>query len=74
MKKTITAIAAGLLLVAGQAAAAQGNSAAVRVADRVGAAAGDSSELSGSVLPGLIFGAILIGGFIVAVNDNAQSN
>lgn len=73
MKKTIIAIATGLLLVAGQAAAAQGN-ATVRVADRVGAVAGDSSELSGPVLPGLIFGAAIIVGFAVAVNDNAQSD
>ena len=73
MKKTITAIAAGLLLVAGQAAAAQG-SATIRVADRVGATAGDSSELSGPVLPGLILGAAIIIGFAVVVNDASKSN
>lgn len=74
MKKTLTAIAAGLLLVAGQAAAAQSNSATVRVADRVGASTGESSEFAGSVLPGLLFGAAIIVGFAVAVDDNSQSD
>ena len=46
MKKTIAAITAGLLLVAGQAVA-QNNSSTVRVGDRVGAEAGDTSEFAG---------------------------
>ena len=46
MKKTIAAITAGLLLVAGQAVA-QNNSATVRVGDRVGAQADASSEFVG---------------------------
>ena len=46
MKKTIAAVAAGLMLVSGQALAA-GQPSTVRVGDRVGPQAGESSEFAG---------------------------
>ena len=45
MRTIIAAVTAGLLLIAGQAAAAGSTHAAVRVGDRVGAYASDTSEL-----------------------------
>jgi len=74
MKKTIAAITAGLLLVAGQAVA-QNNSATVRVGDRVGAQAGASSDIAGiPVAVLLIGGAALIAVIVVATDDNSDSN
>ncbi len=74
MKKTVAAITAGLLLVAGQAVA-QNNSAAVRVGDRVGAEAGDSSEFRGIPVPVLIIGSlVLIATIIVATDDSSESD
>ncbi|MDQ3124310.1 MAG: hypothetical protein M3Q74_01735 [Pseudomonadota bacterium] len=74
MKKTIAAITAGLLLVAGQAVA-QNNSAAVRVGDRVGAESGDSSEFRGIPVPVLIIGSlVLIATIIVATDDSSESD
>ena len=76
MRKTIAAVTAGLLLVAGQAAAAN-NSAVARVGDRVGARADDSSEFAGiagmpmAVL--LIGGAVIIGAIVVGTNDASES-
>ena len=73
MKKTIAAVTAGLLLVAGQAAAAN-DSAAARVGDRIGATAGESSEFAGVPLPVLIvLGAILVTG-VVAATDDSESD
>ncbi len=69
MKKTIAAITAGLLLVAGQAVA-QNNSATVRVGDRVGAQAGDSSEFAGVPIPVILIGALVVTGLIVAGDDS----
>ena len=46
MRKTIAAVTAGLLLVAGQAAAAN-TSAVTRVGDRVGASSDAGSEFAG---------------------------
>lgn len=73
MKKTVAAITAGLLLVAGQAVA-QNNSSTVRVGDRVGAQAGESSEFAGIPLPILIVGGIV--GILVLkeVFDDSDSN
>jgi hypothetical protein len=77
MRKTIAAVTAGLLLVAGQAAAA--NDSAARVGDRVGARADDSSEFQsnpffGMPLPVLIIGtAVIIGAITVASNDSSES-
>lgn len=74
MRKTIAAVTVGLLLVAGQAAAA-GNSAVARVGDRVGARADASSEFTGVPIPVLLIGtAVLIGVIAVATDDDAKSN
>lgn len=73
MKKTIIAVATGLLLVAGQAAA--NTSATARVGDRVGAAAGESSEFAGVPLPVLVvLGAILVAGVVAATDDDSDSD
>ncbi len=74
MKKTIAAITAGLLLVAGQAVA-QNNSATVRVGDRVGAQAEASSEFAAIPIPVLLIGgAVVIGLISVVADDNSDSN
>ena len=74
MRKTIAAVTAGLLLVAGQAAAAN-NSAAARVGDRVGARADSSSEFAGVPIFVLLIGAaVLVTTIVVASDDNSQSD
>ena len=75
MRKTIAAVTAGLLLVAGQAAAAN-NSAVSRVGDRVGARVGaESSEFAGIPLPVILIGtAVLIATIIVATDDDPASD
>ena len=74
MKKTIAAVTAGLLLIAGQAAAAN-NTASARVGDRVGASAAESSEFAGVPLPVLLIGAaVLIGVVVVATDDDSESD
>lgn len=74
MRKTIAAVTAGLLLVAGQAAAAN-NSAVVRVGDRVGARAGESSEFMGIPVAALLIGAaVIIGTIVVVSEDDSESN
>ena len=60
MKKTLAALAAGSLLIAGQAAATSQNATA-RVGDRVGAPAGSSSEFLGIPVIGLLAIAGVIG-------------
>ena len=71
MRKSV--VAAGLLLVAGQAAAA-GASTTVRVGDRIGATADASSEFAGIPLPVLLIGgAVLIGTIAVVSDDDAES-
>lgn len=74
MRKSIAAVTVGLLLVAGQAAAAN-NSAVTRVGDRVGARMGsDSSEFAGIPLPVLLIGtAVIIGTIVVATEDDPES-
>jgi len=75
MRKTIAGVTAGLLLVAGQAAAAGSASAVVRVGDRVGATSSESSEFAGIPLPVLLIGAaVLIGVVAVASNDDSESD
>lgn len=75
MRKTIAAVTAGLLLVAGQAAAAGSNSAVTRVGDRVGAASGESSEFAGIPLPVLLIGAaVIIATVVVATDDDSESD
>ena len=74
MKKTIAAITAGLLLVAGQAVA-QNNSSTIRVGDRVGAEAGDTSEFAGVPIAVLLIGgAVLVGLVVVASDDDSESD
>lgn len=73
MKKTIAAVTAGLLLVAGQAAAAQNNNAAVRVSDRIGAPAGESSEFAGVPLAAILLTAGAIAFVAVGVSDDDDS-
>lgn len=76
MLKTIAAVTAGLLLVAGQAAAANTNNSAVaRVGDRVGARAGASSEIAGIPLPVLLIGTgVIIATVVVVSNDDSESD
>lgn len=73
MKKTIAAITVGLLLVAGQAVA-QNNSSTVRVGDRVGAQAGDSSEVAGVPIAVLLLGGAALITLIVVATDDSESN
>jgi hypothetical protein len=85
MRKSIAAVTVGLLLVAGQAAAANEFSTA-RVGDRVGARAGASSEFQapvGGAAAGGIFGgsfilpivaiSALVAVGVVATDDGGQS-
>ncbi len=73
MKKIIAATVAGLLLVAGQAAASTETSA--RVGDRVGAQSEQSSELLGLPLPLIFIGAALLTGLIInEVSDDGESD
>lgn len=74
MRKTVAAVTAGLLLVAGQAAAAN-NTATARVGDRVGARADASSEFAGIPLPVLLIGtAVLVATVVVASDDASESD
>jgi len=74
MRKTIAAVTAGLLLVAGQAAAAN-DSAVSRVGDRVGAQADASSEFAGVPLPVLLIGtAVIIATVMVVTDDDSDSD
>ncbi len=75
MKKTIAAVTAGLLLVAGQAAAAQNNTAVARVGDRIGASTGESSEFAGIPLAVLVIGgAILVAAAVTISDDDSESD
>jgi hypothetical protein len=75
MRKTVAAVTAGLLLVAGQAAAAGSNSAVARVGDRVGATADASSEFAGIPLPVLLIGAaVVVATVVVATDDDSESD
>jgi hypothetical protein len=73
MRKTIAAVTAGLLLVAGQAAAAN-TSATVRVGDRVGARADASSEFAGIPLPVLLIGTAVIIATAIVISDDASES
>lgn len=74
MRKTIAAVTAGLLLVAGQAAAAN-TSATARVGDRVGARADASSDFAGIPLPVLLIGtAVIVATVVVASDDDSESD
>jgi hypothetical protein len=68
MRKTIAAVSVGLLLVAGQAAAAGSNTG-------VGASADGSNEFAGIPLPVLLIGgAVLATAIVVATDDDSDSN
>lgn len=69
MKKTIAAVTAGLLLIAGQAAAAN-NVSTARVGDRIGASTEESSEFAGVPLAVLIVGAAIIVAAVVTISDD----
>jgi hypothetical protein len=74
MRKTVAAVSIGLLLVAGQAAAAGSNSAVTRVGDRVGASADASNDIAGiPVAVLLIGGAVLVTALVVASDDDSDS-
>ncbi len=73
MRKTIAAVTAGLLLVAGQAAAAN-NSAAARVGDRVGARVGASSDFAGIPMPVLLIGTLVLIGVVTVASDDASES
>jgi hypothetical protein len=72
MRKTIAAVTAGLLLVAGQAAAAN-TSAVARVGDRVGASAEANSEIAGVPVFVLLIGAAVLVTTIVVASDDGES-
>jgi len=75
MRKTIAAASVGLLLIAGQAVAANNNSAVVRVGDRVGASADNANEFRGIPLPVLLIGtAVLIGVITVASDEDKPTS
>ncbi len=74
MRKAIAAITAGVLLVAGQAAAAGSNNAITRVGDRVGARAGDSDQLRGVPIAVLIIGGAVLLATIKVISDNGDSD
>ncbi|MGZ9098091.1 MAG: hypothetical protein ACXW3O_00175 [Brevundimonas sp.] len=73
MRKTIAAVTAGLLLVAGQAAAAN-DSASARVGDRVGARADASSDFRGVPMPVVLIGTAVIIAWIVVLSDDASES
>ncbi len=77
MKKTIAAVAAGLLLVAGQAVA-QNSNPTVRVGDRVGAEAVESSYYqSKRILKAewpIWVAAVAVGVFAFVVLDKSESD
>ena len=72
MRKTIAAVTAGLLLVAGQAAAAN-TSAVARVGDRVGATAEANSEFAGVPVFVLLIGAAVLVATVVVASDDGES-
>ncbi len=72
MRKTIAAVTAGLLLVAGQAAAAN-TSAVARVGDRVGASAEANSEFAGVPIFVLLIGAAVLVTTIVVAATTAKA-
>lgn len=74
MRKAVAAITAGLLLVAGQAAAAGSNSAVARVGDRVGAQAGEADELLGVPIAVILIGGAVLIATITVIADDGDSD
>ncbi len=72
MKKTLAAVTAGCLLIAGQAAAT--TQASARVGDRIGAQSESSSEFAGIPLIGLLAIAGVIAAAVVVVSDDASES
>ncbi|TAJ57895.1 hypothetical protein [Brevundimonas sp.] len=74
MKKTIAAVTAGLLLIAGQATAAN-TTATARIGDRVGASTAETSEFAGVPLAVLLIGAaVIVATVVVATDDDSESD
>lgn len=74
MRKAVAAITVGLLMVAGQAAAAGSNSAVSRIGDRVGAQAGDADELIGVPISVLLIGGAVLIATISVISDDGESD
>lgn len=74
MRKAVAAVTVGLLLVAGQAAAAGSNSVVSRVGDRVGARSGEAEQLLGVPLAVLIIGGTVLITAITVVADDGESD
>lgn len=76
MRKVIAASVAGLVLVAGQAAASNVGSTELRVGDRLGARANAESELVGVPLFVLIAGGIVLSAVIYnnVIKDDSDSD
>lgn len=74
MRKAVAAVTVGLLLVAGQAAAAGSNSAVGRIGDRVGARSGEAEELLGIPVGVLIIGGAVLVTAITVVADDGESD
>ena len=73
MKKTLAAITAGCLLIAGQAAATGQNF--TRVGDRVGPKADASSEFNGIPVIGLLaMAGVLAAAIVVVSGDDSESD
>jgi hypothetical protein len=75
MKRVIAAVTAGLLLVSGQALAANQANSVARVGDRVGARAEATSEFGGIPIVGLLAIAGVIAATIMVVSgDDSDSD
>ncbi|MFN4091463.1 MAG: hypothetical protein ACK4FG_01040 [Brevundimonas sp.] len=74
MRKTIIAISAGLMLIAGQAAAAGSNSAVARVGDRVGGRTGDAEQFFGAPVSVLVIGGAVLVATLVVASDDGDSD
>ena len=70
MKKMIAAVAAGAMLVAAQAVAAE-STAVARVGDRIGAPMGEASELAGGAPLAIIAAGGIVAAFVL-ITDNDE--
>lgn len=74
MRKAVAAVTVGLLLVAGQAAAAGSNSAVVRVGDRVGGRTGDAEQFMGIPIGVLLIGGAVLATTIAVASDDGETD
>lgn len=75
MRKIVAATVAGLMLVAGQAAAAAGSTESARIGDRIGATTEASEDFAGIPVPVLLIGAaVIIATVVVATDDDSESD